>query len=271
MIRSETWRLEIQRAYAGSIDAHKTTKRELDLAQQEIGRLKADIERLNMCQQPREFSVQTPTLLAISRGAARYLVPDPVAAVTGCDARAEPNWDYESIIGRWKGVVAGSRRPMTTSANSIRAAPTEVSMTGSALATPTRAPTLTTNGLTTTKSIHSAVNGTCTAAPALNDDMDGEADEEMMTPLQHLQQQRGTIAPRMKQLVPMPPQHEQHPHVPQAVMIAERPVPAASAATNGTRAGKGAQNQVGKTHLAASEIPPQVGNERRKADLLAPN
>ena len=271
MIRSETWRLEIQRAYAGSIDAHNTTKRELDLAQQEIGRLKADIERLNMCQQPREFSVQTPTLLAISRGTTRYLVPDPVAAVTGCDARPEPNWDYESIIGRWKSVVAGSRRPMTTSTNSISAAPMEISMTRSPLATPTRAPTLATNGFTITKCIPATVSGTYTAAPALNDDMDAEADEEMVTPLQHLQQQPGTIAPRVKQLVPMPQHHEQHPHVPQAVMIAERPVPAASAAMNGIRAGKSAQSQVGKTHLAASEIPPQMGNERRKVDLLAPS
>lgn len=91
--KQDTWLLECAKALTREQARHKETKRQLDLAEQEIQLLRS---QLSQNQRPPEFSAYIPSTLPISRETANHL----------------PHHDffnYESLLLKWKGRIQNTR------------------------------------------------------------------------------------------------------------------------------------------------------------------
>ncbi|KAI9851361.1 MAG: hypothetical protein M1838_003917 [Thelocarpon superellum] len=116
--KQDAWRLELLRAYSREQGQRKETVTQLELARQEVENLKAQVDRLNHQQQPREFLLHPPTNLPISSETLRQIKGGPSAALT--------TWDYDRLLAKWKAVVHESR-PSAGLAGQRSLGPTEAS------------------------------------------------------------------------------------------------------------------------------------------------
>ena len=91
--KQERWREECAKAFAREQEKHLETQRKLDLAEQEIQRLRSRFDQIH---QPPEFSSFPPSTLPISRETAANI--------------SEPRkWTPEHLISKWKTRIQTSR------------------------------------------------------------------------------------------------------------------------------------------------------------------
>lgn len=102
--RQESWRLEVLRAYAHEQEKQKATAVSLESAEQEVLRLRAQVDQLSKCQQPREFLLFPPTAIPIPQDAIKEM------SKTGLDLAA---LDYDTLVDKWKGVIHRHHRSNT--------------------------------------------------------------------------------------------------------------------------------------------------------------
>ncbi|KAI9672940.1 MAG: hypothetical protein M1817_003104 [Caeruleum heppii] len=95
--KQELWNLEILRAYAKEQDRREEALGQLDRAQQKIAGLKAQIDRLSKCQQPRDYLLHPPSTIPLSKEATKEL------------EASTADWDYDRLISKWKTVIQTNR------------------------------------------------------------------------------------------------------------------------------------------------------------------
>ncbi|EEH38262.2 hypothetical protein PAAG_01183 [Paracoccidioides lutzii Pb01] len=98
--RVNIWQREITRAFAREKEKRQEIEKQLLRTQQEANQLRGQIERLENCQWPREFSIFPPDMLPISHAVSRELAED--SKVIGIESS---RWDYDNIVAKWKRVV----------------------------------------------------------------------------------------------------------------------------------------------------------------------
>ena len=87
----ETWHLEALRAFAREQQDHEETKAKMSKQEADIAHLRLQLNRLNDCQQPREFLMSPPGRMQVSREAA-YVVSNK---------SSELPLDSEALIAKW--------------------------------------------------------------------------------------------------------------------------------------------------------------------------
>jgi len=97
----ETYHLEILRAFAREAEKRKSVDAQLVRVQQEADHLRAQVEKLSACQNPREFTLLPPETMVITRPASREL--------HSASSKFE-DWDYDRLVHKWQGVVKSDRR-----------------------------------------------------------------------------------------------------------------------------------------------------------------
>jgi hypothetical protein len=100
-IQRETWQLEIARAFAREAEKRKKVEDQLARIQQEVNQLRAQVEKLESCQWPREFAIFPPDMLPLSADVTREL-NEKDSMVNRADAT---RWEYENVLAKWKRVV----------------------------------------------------------------------------------------------------------------------------------------------------------------------
>ncbi|KAK2743323.1 hypothetical protein FQN55_007520 [Onygenales sp. PD_40] len=98
--QQDMWRLEVMRAFAREKQKREDIEKQLARTQQEANQLRAQIDRLENCQWPREFAIFPPDMLPIPRDVSRQLTED--STVNNIDAS---RWDYDNVVAKWKRVV----------------------------------------------------------------------------------------------------------------------------------------------------------------------
>ncbi|OXV06768.1 hypothetical protein Egran_05467 [Elaphomyces granulatus] len=99
-LQRDTWQLEITRAFAREVERREQLDGQLARVQQEANQLRAQVERLNSCQWPREFAIFPPDMLPLSRDMAREL--DSKDSII---SPSSPRWEYDNVVAKWKRVV----------------------------------------------------------------------------------------------------------------------------------------------------------------------
>ena len=101
-IKRDIWLVEVMRAFAKESQKRKEAEDQLARTQQEVNRLKAQVDRLASCQWPREFAIFPPEMLPLPPA----VVQELNANNTGNFSSAEcPRWDYDNLVSKWKRVV----------------------------------------------------------------------------------------------------------------------------------------------------------------------
>jgi len=100
--RQESWRLEVLRAYAREQEKQKATAASLENAEQEVLHLRAQVEQLSKCQQPREFLLFPPASVPIPQDTIKEM------SKAGLDLAA---LDYDKLVDKWKAVMHRHRKP----------------------------------------------------------------------------------------------------------------------------------------------------------------
>lgn len=90
--KSETWRLELQKALVREQESHHQVVARLDRAEQEIQHLRAQLSQRSNYPKASEFSDFPPSTMPLSREALDVLSRD----------RNLFDWDYEAAISKWK-------------------------------------------------------------------------------------------------------------------------------------------------------------------------
>jgi hypothetical protein len=83
------------------MEKRKSVDAQLVRVQQEADHLRAQVEKLSSCQNPREFTLLPPETIPIARSASRELHSQT--------SRFE-DWDYDRLVQKWQGVVKSDRR-----------------------------------------------------------------------------------------------------------------------------------------------------------------
>ena len=94
------WHLEVVRAFSNSQEEQKRLSSALAQAEAEQEHLRLQIERLNECQQPKEFTFQIPT---------NWHIPKKAAAVIVSSQKGD-TLDRETLIGKWTTAVRANSR-----------------------------------------------------------------------------------------------------------------------------------------------------------------
>ena len=94
------WHLEVVRAFSNSQEEQKELSSALARAEAEQEHLRLQIERLNECQQPKEFTFQIPT---------NWHIPKKAAAVIVSSQRGD-TLDRETLISKWTTAVRANSR-----------------------------------------------------------------------------------------------------------------------------------------------------------------
>ena len=89
--KQEIWHLESLRALAREQQNHAETQLKVQRLEQEAAHLRAQLDRLSDCQQPREFLLYPPTTLPLSRKAA-----DAMSEIT-----SSKDWDADALLEKW--------------------------------------------------------------------------------------------------------------------------------------------------------------------------
>ena len=100
--RQESWLLEVLRACSREHGKQKEMASQLEVAQQEIERLRLQVERLSSCQQPRDFILNPPSIIPMSQWTLKQLSSDLSAKIS--------DWDYDRLLSKWTDVVQSNRR-----------------------------------------------------------------------------------------------------------------------------------------------------------------
>lgn len=100
-LQRDIWQLEVMRAFVKESEKRKQAESQLARTQQEVNRLKAQIEKLASCQWPREFAIFPPEMLPLPPTVARELASNSNKYGT----TESPRWDYDQLVGKWKRVV----------------------------------------------------------------------------------------------------------------------------------------------------------------------
>jgi hypothetical protein len=93
--KSAQWHLEVLRAYSNAQDERIELSKKLVLAESQNNHLKIQLERLNECQQPKEFTFQIPTLHSVDEATTKILISQ----------KADIAPDRETLITKWTNVV----------------------------------------------------------------------------------------------------------------------------------------------------------------------
>lgn len=96
--KQETWRSECQRAFAREQEAHSSTTARLDMVEQQLRHLRAQLDQGRNYQQPIELSQFPVSIMPLSHEALDELNSDVVS-----------NWDHESAILKWKTRIRNER------------------------------------------------------------------------------------------------------------------------------------------------------------------
>lgn len=99
MEQKEHWHLECLQALAREQQEHGLTHAKLERAQQDAANLRIQLDRLNKCQQPREYILFPPKQLSISRDVAKSVSENGMS----------DELDHEVLIGKWKSRVQVNR------------------------------------------------------------------------------------------------------------------------------------------------------------------
>lgn len=144
--KSDSWRLEILRAYSREKEKRQQVDIRLEEALQDVEHCKAQVDRLSKYQQPREFLVKTPTAMPIAK--------DTLKEFNALSSTPISDWDFDRLLNKWKIVVQENRRSATGMASQkplTTFPPTQESYQTSAMPLATSSSRLT-NGSTTTSS-----------------------------------------------------------------------------------------------------------------------
>jgi hypothetical protein len=111
--RADNWRLQLAKAIGHMEHTISSLKSDREKILQENAHLRAQVEQLSMCQQPREFQMMPPSTVAISSKAAIEL--GKIAARGGgvglniSDKTETIDGLVKTAMGRWLNVVQSSR------------------------------------------------------------------------------------------------------------------------------------------------------------------
>lgn len=97
--RKEAWHLEALRAFAREEEAHGKTQLKLHEVEQEAANLRIQLERLNECQQPREFLLFPPNQLPVSR---------ETVSLVASNHNSMP-LEYDKLVEKWKTRIQRNR------------------------------------------------------------------------------------------------------------------------------------------------------------------
>ena len=90
--KKDLWHVEVMQAFIREGKAHAKTHVDLDSAEIEVANLRIQLDRLNECQQPREYLLFPPNQLPISR---------ETASLVASDSQNMP-LEYEKLLEKWK-------------------------------------------------------------------------------------------------------------------------------------------------------------------------
>ncbi|MCJ1402541.1 hypothetical protein MMC11_005761 [Xylographa trunciseda] len=97
--KREIWHLESMRAFAREQHDHGQTHIKLVRMEQEAANLRLQLERLNECQQPREFLLYPPNQLEVSREVATIVAEN----------NADTALDFDKLVDKWKSRIQSGR------------------------------------------------------------------------------------------------------------------------------------------------------------------
>ncbi|MCJ1316504.1 hypothetical protein MMC15_001825, partial [Xylographa vitiligo] len=97
--KQDIWHTESMRAFAREQREHGETHIKLVRIEQEAANLRLQLERLNECQQPREFLLFPPNQLKVSREAATIVAENS----------ADTSLDFDKLVDKWKSRVQSGR------------------------------------------------------------------------------------------------------------------------------------------------------------------
>ena len=97
--KKDMWHIEVMKAFIREGKAHGKTHVELDNAEREVANLRIQLDRLNECQQPREYLLFPPNQLPISRATASLVASD----------KQNMPLDYEKLVEKWKARIQTNR------------------------------------------------------------------------------------------------------------------------------------------------------------------
>ncbi|KAI9794583.1 MAG: hypothetical protein M1816_004470 [Peltula sp. TS41687] len=103
--KSDSWRLEILRAFSREKEKRQQVDIKLEEALQDVDHCKAQVDRLSRCQQPREYLMKTPTSMPVAKETLREL--------SGLSNTPISDWDFDRLLNKWKMVVQENRRGTT--------------------------------------------------------------------------------------------------------------------------------------------------------------
>ncbi|MCJ1395263.1 hypothetical protein MMC18_008147 [Xylographa bjoerkii] len=97
--KREIWHLESMRAFVREQNEHCETHLKLAHMEQEAANLRLQLERLNECQQPREFLLYPPNQLEVSREVATIVAKNS----------ADTSLDFDKLVDKWKARIQTGR------------------------------------------------------------------------------------------------------------------------------------------------------------------
>ena len=121
--KQEIWHLESLRAFAREQKEHGETHVKMERMEQEIANLHAQVDRLNKCQQPREFASWGTSTVPISRATSDALA----------EAIPDKQWDYDYWIKRWKARIQNDRNQQQSLTSPLSSKPTPRDLNGGSL------------------------------------------------------------------------------------------------------------------------------------------
>ncbi|MCJ1379643.1 hypothetical protein MMC17_002745 [Xylographa soralifera] len=150
--KREIWHMESMRAFAREERDHGETHIKLARVEQEAANLRLQLERLNECQQPREFLLFPPNQLNVSREAATIVAENS----------ADTSLDFDKLVDKWKARIQSGR-------NEQKSLPPPQPSTAGAIQL---------NGISSYN--QPSLNGDLLAQPGVSDDdlMDAPGDED---------------------------------------------------------------------------------------------
>ena len=97
--KKDLWHIEVMQAFIREGKAHGKTHIKLDNAELEAANLRIQLDRLNECQQPREYLLFPPNQLPVSRETANLVASDSQNILL----------DYEKLVEKWKARIQTNR------------------------------------------------------------------------------------------------------------------------------------------------------------------
>ena len=97
--KRDIWQVESLRAFAREEQAHGETQIKLQRIEEEAANLRIQLERLNQCQQPREYILYPPNQLPVSRETAKIVV----------ESNPNDQLEFDTLVEKWKVRIQSNR------------------------------------------------------------------------------------------------------------------------------------------------------------------